>query len=44
MKLFIAMMFFIGVFVLTWSCLVVASDADDWSEKYWRNKEDEKER
>ena len=44
MKLFLAMLFSIGLISIIWSCLVVAGDADDRSEEYWRNKEIEKER
>ena len=33
-----------GLISIIWSCLVAASDADDRSEEYWRNKEIEKER
>lgn len=43
MKLFLAMLFSIGLISMIWSCLVVASDADDWSKEFWRKK-DEKER
>ena len=34
----------IGLISMIWSCLVVASNADDRSEEYWRNKGIEKER
>ena len=44
MKLFLATLFSIGLISMIWSCLVVASNADDRSEEYWRNKEIEKER
>ena len=44
MKLFLAMLFSIGLISMIWSCLVVASNADDRSEEYWRNREIEKER
>ena len=44
MKLFLATLFSIGLISIIWSCLVAASDADDRSEEYWRNKEIEKER
>ena len=44
MKLFLAMLFSIGLISMIWSCLVVASNADDRSEEYWRNKGIEKER
>ena len=44
MKLFLATLFSIGLISIIWSCLVVASDVDDRSEEYWRNKEIEKER
>ena len=44
MKLFLAMLFGLGFISMIWSCLVVASDAEDWSEKYWRNEDNEKER
>ena len=37
-------LFSIGLISIIWSCLVAASDADDRSEEYWRNKEIEKER
>ena len=44
MKLLLAMLFSIGLISMIWSCLVVASNADDRSEEYWRNKGIEKER
>ena len=44
MKLFLAMLFSIGLISMIWSCLVAASDADDSTEEYWRNKGIEKER
>ena len=44
MKLFLTMLFSIGLISMIWSCLVVASNADDRSEEYWRNKGIEKER
>jgi hypothetical protein len=44
MKLFLATLFSIGLISMIWSCLVVASNADDRSEEYWRNKGIEKER
>ena len=44
MKLFLATLFSIGLFSMIWSCLVVASDADDRSEEYWSNRKIEKER
>ena len=44
MKLFLTMLFSIGLISMIWSCLVVARDADDRSDEYWRNKEIEKER
>ena len=44
MKLFLATLFSIGLISMIWSCLVAASDADDRSEEYWRNKGIEKER
>ena len=44
MKLFPAALFSIGLISMIWSCLVAATDADDRSEEYWRNKEIEKER
>ena len=44
MKLFLAMLFSIGLISMIWSCLVVASNADDRSEEYWRNKGIEKEK
>ncbi len=44
MKLFLGVLFGIGLISMIWSCLVVASDADDRSEEYWRNKGIEKER
>lgn len=44
MKLFLAMLFSIGLISMIWSCLVAASNADGRSEEYWRNKGIEKER
>ena len=44
MKLFLVMLFSIGMISIIWSCLVVESDVDDRSEEYWSNKEIEKER
>ena len=44
MKLFLAMLFPIGLISIIWSCLVAASDADDRSEEYWSNRKIEKER
>ena len=44
MKLFLATLFSIGLISMIWSCLVVASNADDRSEEYWRNNGIEKER